>query len=98
MGALAKQQKRIVEFLAAHPEDDFTRKEIAAAIGMEHSTVCGRVNELLEYDPTAMPNNPRSRQWLDELAPRKCRISEKSAKPLRIHRPVGQLDLFKAAA
>ena len=89
MGALSRQQKKILEFLADHADVDYTRKEIGKALSMEHSTVCGRVNELLA---------DIERLWLDELDSRKCRISGKTASPVRIHRPAGQLDLFGVAA
>ena len=89
MGALSRQQKKILEFLADHADVDYTRKEIGRALSMEHSTVCARVNELL---------GDIERLWLDELTPRKCGISCKTASPVRIHRPAGQLDLFGVAA
>lgn len=87
MGALSRQQKKILEFLADNPNDNYTRKELARKLCMEHSTVCARVNELL---------SDIERLWLDELTPRKCGISCKTASPVRIHRPAGQLDLFLA--
>lgn len=85
-GQLTDQQRRIVEFLEARPRQNFTRKEIARALGMEHSTCCARVNELL--DPVRMANKVRVR----ELPHRRCSLSGRTASPLQIL--PGQLGLF----
>ena len=94
MGALSHQQKLILKFLADHAGKDYTRREISWFLSNEkngyilHSSVCGRVNELL---------SDSERSWLNELTARKCRISGKTANPVRIHRPVGQVNLYLEA-
>ena len=94
MSALSHQQKRILKFLADHAGKNYTRREISWFLSNSknnyifHSSVCGRVNELLADS---------ERSWLDELDARKCRISGKTANPVRIHRPVGRINLFLGA-
>lgn len=94
MSALSHQQKLILKFLADHAEKNYTRREISWFLSnpkngyILHSSVCGRVNELLADS---------ERAWLDELDARKCRISGKTANPVQIHRPVGRINLFLGA-
>lgn len=88
-GALDRLKKQILAFLSAHPDRDFSRSELEKMTGIKLSSVCGRVNELLD------PIKCHGRVWLDELPRRKCTISGRSVNPVRIHRPVGQLQLFE---
>jgi len=92
MPGLAPLQKRILEFLCEFPDRDFTRAEIANHLGMKVATVCGRINELLDLEQN------RGRVWIESLPLRTCTIGGRSAHPVRIHRPAGQLSLFKEAA
>ena len=89
MGAFNRLQKQILDALASCPDRDFSRSELEKMTGIKLSSVCGRVNELLD------PIKCHGRVWLDELPLRKCRITGKSVHPVRIHRPVGQLQLFE---
>ena len=73
---LSRQQARIVEYLAAHPKQDFTRGELAGALGMRLSSVCGRVAELL-HPESALAT-------LMELPRRPCRITRIAAHPVRL--------------
>lgn len=87
-GVLSHQQKAILHFLAERPQGNFTRAELADHLGMRLSSICGRVNELLD------PLQNHGRAWLDELPRRRCSISGSLAHPVRIHQPPGQLGLF----
>ena len=92
MGALDRQTKNILDFLAAHPDRDYTRRELSEAADILLSSVCGRVNKLLD------PTKSQGRAWIDELPTRKC-SEGKFGHPVRIHRPAGeQLTLFEKAA
>lgn len=50
--------------------DDYSRRELAAATGIELSSVCGRVHELLAVD------------LVREMPPRKCSITGRTVKPV----------------
>ena len=45
---LSNQQQRIVEWLARNCHKTWTRREVAAAIGMETATMSARVNALMK--------------------------------------------------
>jgi DNA-binding Lrp family transcriptional regulator len=45
---LQDEQRRIVHWLAANCHRTWTRREVATALGMETSSVAGRVNGLLK--------------------------------------------------
>lgn len=45
---LSSQQRTIIAFLARHASRDYTRAELAEAIPMRLTSICGRVNELLK--------------------------------------------------
>jgi len=62
-GKLGKQQQEIYSHLTQNAHRDYTRAEIAAALGMRLSSVCGRVSELLKL------------QVLRETNRRECRMT-----------------------
>lgn len=76
-----RQQRVIVDFLASHP-GDYTRAELAERTGLRLSSVCGRVNELLE------------RGAVQERSRRPCSITGVSAHALRL--APAQQELFAA--
>jgi hypothetical protein len=69
-GKLGKQASNILEKMV--PAKDYSRKELARLTGFELSSICGRVNELLEMG------------MLEELAPRKCSITGKNIHPVKL--------------
>ena len=78
-GKLSKQQQDIIDWMRwdwimAKPNDkgERTRSELSDGCGMKLSTVCARVNELLKLGK------------LVELPRRKCRVTGKSAHPVRL--------------
>ena len=50
--------------------DDYSRRELAKECGLELSSVCGRINELLAVD------------LVRELPARKCKITGRTVKPV----------------
>lgn len=50
--------------------DDYSRRELAYECGLELSSVCGRINELLAVD------------LVRELPARKCKITGRTVKPV----------------
>lgn len=77
-GELGAQQRKIMIFY--HLEGgEFTRSELAEKIGMRLSSVCGRVNELVELG------------YLAEGARRPCRVTGRNAHPVKL--PPRQLEL-----
>ena len=79
-GKLSQQQSEIVDYLLhlAYEEslgyfhDDVTRSELAQALGLRVSAICGRISELLKIGK------------LIELPRRVCKITGKSAHPVRL--------------
>lgn len=69
-GTTSKQQGKIISYLKVHP--NVTRREIAQAMGIDVSSVAGRVNELINAN--VLSEHPR----------RKCSISGRSAHPVSI--------------
>ena len=67
-GKVGTQAQHILDFLAFGK--DYSRREIAGLTGLELSSVCGRVNELLEIGA------------LKEVMPRKCKVTGKTIKPV----------------
>ena len=67
-GKVGTQAQHILDFLAFGK--DYSRREIAGITGLELSSVCGRVNELLEVGA------------LKEVPPRKCKVTGKTIKPV----------------
>lgn len=67
-GLAGKQAQTILRGL----EDgkDYSRREIARSLGMELSSVCGRVNELLQIG------------LLEEAPKRRCTITHKTIHPV----------------
>lgn len=51
---------------------DYSRREIAKEFGLELSSVCGRVNELLSVG------------LLEELESRPCKVTNKTIHPVRL--------------
>jgi hypothetical protein len=67
-GKVGTQAQHILDFLAFGK--DYSRREISGLTGLELSSVCGRVNELLEIGA------------LKEVIPRKCKVTGKTIKPV----------------
>lgn len=67
-GKLGEQQKRILIFLLN--VEDASRREIAEALGMDTSSVSGRVNEMLNA------------KIISEGHPRKCKVSLRTINPV----------------
>ena len=73
-GRLGTQAQLILDFLARHPNQNWSRAELAEALSLRLSSVCGRVNELIEAKRlTARPE-------------RKCGITGKTITPVRVRR------------
>jgi DNA-binding MarR family transcriptional regulator len=73
-GELGAQQRRLMLWFHEH-QGEHTRSELARATGIRLSSICGRVNELIELG------------YLEEGAARKCRETNRTANPVRIRRP-----------
>lgn len=69
-GRAENQYRRILN--AFRMRQEFTRRELASAIGIDLSSICGRVNELI------------GTKQLKEGPPRKCSITGRNAKPLSL--------------
>jgi hypothetical protein len=67
-GKVGTQAQHILDFIVFGK--DYSRREIAGLTGLELSSVCGRVNELLEIGA------------LKEVMPRKCKVTGKTIKPV----------------
>ena len=67
-GKTSTQAQHILDFLAFGK--DYSRREISGLTGLELSSVCGRVNELLSVGA------------LKEVVPRKCKVTGKTIKPV----------------
>lgn len=70
-GKLGEQQRKIMIFFHLKG-GEHTRSEIAQQTGMRLSSVCGRVNELVELG------------YLEDTERRSCRVTGKSAHPVRV--------------
>lgn len=71
-GRLTKQQAKVVDFLQANLQRDYTRQELSNVTGLAINAICGRVRELLDL------------KVLEETGPRECRITGATANPLRL--------------
>lgn len=81
-GELGTQQRKLMLFFHGRG-GEHTRSELAQSTGMRLSSVCGRVNELVAMG------------YLEDAPRRACRVTGKSAHPVRIR--VAQLNLLAAA-
>lgn len=70
-GELGAQQKKIMLWFHANG-GEHTRSELSSRLGMRLSSVCGRVNELVEM------------KYLVEGPRRPCRMTGRSAHPVKI--------------
>jgi hypothetical protein len=75
-GLADTQRNAIRAFLDSHYPKEFTRKEIAGALGMEPGSVCGRVDELIDFTCNQAVESIR----------RKCAISGRTVKTVRANR------------
>lgn len=73
-GALGAQAQAILDFLAKHPNKNWSRSEIERATGIRLSSVCGRINELLKEE------------LITERPERACGVTGKTIRPVRIKR------------
>lgn len=71
---LGAQQRRVLDYLREHAGRDYTRKELARALGLEPGTIAGRVNELIAVG------------LIVELPRRTCAVSGQSAHAVRASR------------
>ena len=67
-GLCGKQAQSILDFM--HPGMGYSRRELARKMGLDLSSVCGRVNELLELG------------MLKEGSKRRCTITHKTIIPV----------------
>jgi hypothetical protein len=73
-GKLGTQAQAVLDFLAQHPNQNYSRSELARALSISLASICGRVNELAEAgQATARPE-------------RKCAITGKTITPVRVRR------------
>lgn len=70
-GRLGEQQRRIMLHFHGHGAE-WTRSEISEGLGMRLSSVCGRVNELILLG------------YLAECSRRPCRVTGRSAHPVKV--------------
>lgn len=86
-GRLGEQQRRLMEWLHLNP-GEYTRSELAKRTGIRLSSICGRVNELIELG------------YLEEAGRRECSETGRSAHPIRIRLPkvMQQMDLLGESA
>lgn len=77
---LNRQQQAVVSFLAKHCHREYTRAELAEAMGYRVATICGRANELIKL--FMVSEGPR----------RRCAITGSNAHPLRL--APAQMDLL----
>lgn len=71
-GKLGDQSREIVKFLALRTDRDWSRAELAEAMGLRLSSVCGRVNELLHS------------QHIEPGPSRACTVTGKKINPVRL--------------
>lgn len=71
-GRLGKQARELYLFLYSHAHCDWSRTELAEALGIRLSSVCGRINELLNS------------QHIEESFVRQCRVTGKTVRPVRL--------------
>ena len=67
-GKVGAQAQSILEFM--NPGEAYSRRELAVLTGLELSSICGRVNELLSIG------------LLVEGVKRKCRVTKKTISPI----------------
>lgn len=67
-GKMGKQARSILHKMDLNK--DYSRREIVELTGLELSSVCGRINELLQIGV------------LKEVSQRKCKITGKTIKPV----------------
>ena len=67
-GKIGLQSQQILDTML--PGRDYSRRELSAFAGLELSSVCGRVNEMLGIG------------MIEEGPPRKCKVTGKTIKPV----------------
>lgn len=67
-GKVGTQAMRIFDAMAFGK--DYSRRELVGLTGLELSSVCGRVNEMVQIG------------MLREVMPRKCKVTGKTVKPV----------------
>lgn len=67
-GKIGLQAQKILDTMLAGK--DYSRRELAALAGLELSSVCGRVNEMLGIG------------LIEEGPPRKCKVTGKTVRPV----------------
>jgi hypothetical protein len=71
-GKLGLQANNILTFFKSNPHRDFSRAEVSELLNIRLSSVCGRINELLE------------KGHLESQLQRKCRITNKTVSPVKL--------------
>ena len=67
-GKVGSQAMSLFDAMQFH--EDYSRRELAGLTGLELSSICGRVNEMLQIG------------MLKEVSPRKCKVTGKTVKPV----------------
>jgi len=67
-GKVGSQSMNIFDTMQFY--SDYSRRELVALTGLELSSICGRVNEMLQIG------------MLKEVSPRKCKVTGKTVKPV----------------
>ncbi len=78
-GTINAQEFDIVDYLLRTGNKALTRRELEAGIGMRGSSVCGRVNSLI------------NKKVLSETLQRKCKISGNTANPVYVSGNQGEI-------
>jgi len=71
-GRMGAQAARVFHLIASSPQPDISRAEIAAQLGERLSSVCGRVNELLDL------------KVIEQAGQRKCLMTGRTIRPVRL--------------
>ncbi len=78
-GTINAQEFDIVDYLLRTGNKALTRRELEEGIGMRGSSVCGRVNSLI------------NKKVLSETLQRKCKISGNTANPVYVSGNQGEI-------
>lgn len=71
-GKVGTQKERVLAFLRANQYHNFSRAELAKELGLPLSSICGRVNELMETGV------------ISERPQRLCAITGNTINPVRV--------------
>ena len=71
-GKLGKQSSVILQLFKDNPYRDFSRAEVSELLSIRLSSVCGRINELMDQN------------YLHPEPQRKCKITNKTVSPVKL--------------